>query len=333
MAKAQGDSTTSSDMPQLLDIMAARTAVYRHLQRTPLHPYPGLSEMLGAEVFVKHENHHAVGAFKVRGGVNLASNLSPEERERGLFTASTGNHGLSIAFGGHVTGTPVTVAVPEGANPDKVAAIRALGAHVIFHGADFDEAREWIEQEAVQSGARFVAATQPELIAGVGTYTLEILEDLPRVDVIFVPVGSGSAACAVCLVAKAINPTIQVIGVQAEAAPAAFRAWREGRPAQSFMKTRAEGLATRVSFDNAQSLLRDRTWGLDDFLLVSDDAMEQAIRLMLQHTHNLAEHAGAAALAGALSQAEALAGKRVALVQSGGNLASTALARIANATG
>ncbi len=162
MTQANDPLETPSDLPRLPDIWAARQPVYRHLQRTPLHPYPGLSALIGADVFVKHENHHATGAFKVRGGVNLASGLSPEERERGLFTASTGNHGLSIAFCGRATGTPVTVAVPEGANPEKVAAIRALGASVIFHGADFDEAREWIADEAKQSGARFVGPTSPE---------------------------------------------------------------------------------------------------------------------------------------------------------------------------
>ena len=328
MTNAANSIPTHGNLPQLTDVLAARGRVYSHLQRTPLHHYPGLSEIVGGQVFVKHENHHAVGAFKVRGGVNLASSLSRDERARGLFTASTGNHGLSISFGGRVTGTEVTVAVPEGANPEKVAAIRALGAHLIFHGRDFDEAREWIAGEAERKGARFIGPTDPELVAGVGTYTLEILEDLPGVDVIFVPVGSGSAASAVCLVAKTLNPNIKVIAVQAEAAPAAFLSWRDGKPVQAEMKTCAEGLATRVSFENAQSLLRDSTQGLDDFVLVSDEAMDDAIRLMLQHTHNLAEHAGAAALAGALTKREELAGKRVALVQSGGNLASRDLARI-----
>jgi threonine dehydratase len=329
MSNSASHIQTPGNLPALTDVLKARGPVYTHLQRTPLHPYAGLSEILGAKVFVKHENHHALGAFKVRGGVNLASNLSPEERAHGLFTASTGNHGLSISLGGRVTGTEVTVAVPEGANPDKVAAIRALGAHVLFRGSDFDEAREWISGEAKQKGGRFIGPTDPELVAGVGTYTLEILEDLPNVDVIIVPVGSGSAASAVCLVAKTLNPNIEVIGVQAEAAPAAFLAWRDGKPAQAEMKTCAEGLATRVSFENAQSLMRDPTRGLDDFILVSDEAMDDAIRLMLQHTHNLAEHAGAAALAGALTKRGQIAGKRVVLVQSGGNLASRDLKRIA----
>lgn len=329
MSEANDGVPTYSDLPRFADILAARTPVYTYLQRTPLHPYPGLSELIGAQVFVKHENHLPVGAFKVRGGVTLASGLSQEERACGLFTASTGNHGLSIAFGGRATGTPVTVAVPEGANPEKVAAIRAQGARVLFHGVDFDEAREWMADEAKQSGARFIGPTSPELIAGVGTYALEIMEDLPSVDAIFVPIGSGSAACAVCLVAKTINPKIQVIGVQAEAAPAAFQSWRDGRPVAAEMNTRAEGLATRVSFENAQALLRDPHHGLDDFVLVSDGALDDAIRLLLKHTHNLAEHAGAAALAAAVAQRQNWAGKKIVVVLSGGNLASTDLAKIA----
>ena len=182
----------------LADVLAARHHIARHLARTPLLAYPGLSELVGAEVYIKHENHHVVGAFKVRGGVNLAAHLTDDERRTGLFTASTGNHGQSIAFAGKVTGTPVRVAVPEGANPSKVAAMRRLGAEVIAHGSDFDEAREWMRGEAEAAGARFIGPTEPELIAGVGTYTLEILEDLPDVEVIIVPVGAGSGAASVC---------------------------------------------------------------------------------------------------------------------------------------
>jgi threonine dehydratase len=154
------------------EILEARPRVYRHLQRTPLHHYPGLSALLGAEVWVKHENHLPVGAFKVRGGVNLGLQLGEEERARGLYTASTGNHGQSIAFGGQVAGVPVTVAVPEGANPEKMAAMRQLGAEVIEHGPDFDAAREWIADVAREKGGRFIGPTEPELLAGYGTYAL-----------------------------------------------------------------------------------------------------------------------------------------------------------------
>jgi threonine dehydratase len=302
--------------------------VARHLPRTPLHTYPGLSSLVGAEVWVKHENHHALGAFKVRGGVNLASGLTPEQRAAGLFTASTGNHGQSIAFAGKVTGTAVTVAVPEGANPMKVASMRALGAEVIEHGVDFDTAREWIAERARERGARFVGPTEPELIAGVGTYTLEILEDLPDAEAILVPVGSGSGAAAVCLVAKTLRPGIEVIAVQAEKAPAAFLAWKEGKALPAMMETRAEAVATRVPFENTQRLLRDPERGLDAFVLVSDEAMAEGVRLLLEHTHNVAEFGGAAPLAAALEMKERLAGKKVVLVLSGGNIAPEGLARV-----
>ena len=195
------------------DVLAAREKVYRHLHATPLHPYAGLSELVGAEVYVKHENHHAVGAFKVRGGVNLAAHLAESGQTAGLYTASTGNHGQSIAFAGKVSGIPVRVAMPEGANPSKVSAIRELGAEVVIYGRDFDEGREWIEAQADKVGARFISPTDPELIAGMGTYTLEIMEALPDVEVIVVPVGAGSGASSLSLVAKTINPKIQVIAV------------------------------------------------------------------------------------------------------------------------
>lgn len=315
--------------PSFRDILRARRAVYAHLQPTPLHSHPGLCALLGTQVWLKHENHQATGSFKVRGGVHLASTLSAPERETGLYTASTGNHGQSIAFAGKVCDARVQIAVPEGANPDKLAAMRGLGAEVIVHGPDFDTAREWIQKHAAEQGGRFIGPTDPELIAGVGSYALEILESLPDVDVIFVPVGAGSGACGVCLVAKTVNPAIEVIGVQASAAPAMQRAWSGADAAEAPMETRAEGLATRVPFENTQRIMRHPELGLDDFMLVSDEAMEEAIRLLLLHTHNLAEHAGAAPLAAALERAPQLAGKRVVLILSGGNLSMAELARIA----
>jgi threonine dehydratase len=315
----------STNRPQFRDVLAARRGVYAYLSRTPLHAYRGLSDLVGADVWVKHENHHAVGAFKVRGGVNLVSRLTEEERRAGLYTASTGNHGQSIAFAGRATGTRVTVAAPEGANPSKVAAMRALGAEVVFHGSDFDQAREWIRDRAKREGARFVGPADPELIAGVATYALEIVEDLPDVEVIVVPVGVGSGAAGVCLAARTLDPAIRVIAVQAERAPAVQRSWQEGRLVEAGMETRAEGLATRVPFETTQRILRDPEIGLEDFVLVSDEAMEEAILLLLEHTHNLAEHAGAAPLAAALQLRERLAAKRIALVMSGGNLSMEAL--------
>ena len=197
---------TDHPIPTLHDILTARANVYRHLRPTPLHHYAGLSQLVGAEVWVKHENHQPIGAFKVRGGLNLVAGLSEAERRAGLFTASTGNHGQSIAFAARAYGVRATIAMPERANADKVAAMRGLGAEVVFHGADFDTAREWMMHEAAERGGVFVGPTDERLICGVGTYALEILEDLPEVDVILVPVGAGSGVCGTSIVAKTDQP-------------------------------------------------------------------------------------------------------------------------------
>jgi threonine dehydratase len=311
--------------PTLHDIIAARPNVYRHLKPTPLYHYAGLTELVGTEVWVKHENHQPVGAFKVRGGLNLVAHLSERERQGGLFTASTGNHGQSIAYAARTHGLKATIAVPEGANPGKVAAMKGLGAEVVVHGQDFDGAREWIMEVAEARGGRFVGPTEELLIQGVGTYALEILEELSSVEVIIVPVGAGSGVCATGIVAKTINPAIQVIGVQSAQAPAMQLSWASGRMVTADMKTVAEGLATRVPFQNTQRLMREV---LDDFILVDDSAIEEAIVLLLEHTHNLAEGAGAAPLAAALKIKDRLAGKKVVLIMSGGNLALDQLRRI-----
>lgn len=305
-------------MPTLHDVIAARPHVYRYLRPTPLYHYAGLSTLLGAEVWVKHENHQPVGAFKVRGGLNLAARLSEEEHRAGLFTASTGNHGQSIAFAARVHRIKATIAVPEGANPGKVAAMRGLGAEVVFYGRDFDTAREWIAAEAQARGGRFVGPTEEPLICGVGTYALEILEELPDVQIIIVPVGAGSGACGTSIVAKSINPSIEVIAAQSAQAPAMQLSWKSGQLITAEMRTFADGVATRVPFLNTQRIMRQY---LNDFVLVDDAAIKEAIVLLLQHTSNLAEGAGAVPLAAALQLKERLAGKKVVLVLSGGNLA------------
>ena len=308
---------TEQPMPTLHDIIAARPNVYRYLKPTPLYHYSGLSELVGTQVWVKHENHQPVGAFKVRGGLNLAANLTEAEREAGLFTASTGNHGQSIAFSARAYGIKATIAVPEGANPGKVAAMRGLGAEVVFHGHDFDTAREWIMGEAEAHGGRFIGPIEELLICGVGTYALEIVEELAEVDTIIVPVGAGSGACGVSIVAKTINPKIEVIAVQSAQAPSMQRSWQRGELVTAEMNTFAEGIATRVPFQNTQRIMRQY---LDDFVLVDDADIKHAVGLLLEHTRNLAEGAGAAPLAAALQMKDRLVGKKVVLILSGGNL-------------
>jgi threonine dehydratase len=234
-----------------------------------------------------------------------------------VIAASTGNHGQSIAYAARLFGVSATICVPEEANPVKVAAMRGLGAELVFHGRDYDAAREHCEQLADERGFRYVhSGNEPLLIAGVGTETLEILEEQPAIDVIVVPIGGGSGAAGACIVAKGINPAIRVIGVQSEAAPTAFRAWRERRLVEDRMETFAEGLATRTTFELPMTILW--RW-LDDFLLVSDDEIREAQAMMIESTRNLVEAAGAAPLAAALRLREQLIGKRVALVLSGGN--------------
>ena len=304
-------------VPTLADVLEARRRISPHLRPTPLFGYASLNELVGAEVFVKHENHQPVGAFKVRGGVNLISQLSADERERGVIAASTGNHGQSIAYAARLFGVTATICVPEGANQVKVASMRGLGAELIFHGRDYDDAREHCEQLAGEHGYRYVhSGNEPLLIAGVATETLEILEEQPRTEVIVVPVGGGSGAAGTCIVAKAVNPAVRVVGVQSEAAPAAFRSWQERRLVEDRMETFAEGLATRTAFELPQQIL----WRLlNDFVLVGDDEIRAAQALMIESTRNLVEAAGAAPLAAALHLREQLAGKRVALIVSGGN--------------
>jgi threonine dehydratase len=304
--------------PSFDDVLAARKRIAPYLSPTPLYAWPQLSELVGTEVWVKHENHQPVGAFKVRGGVNLVSQLSEDERQRGLISASTGNHGQSIAFAAKRFGVRAIICVPEGANPLKVSAIEALGAEIVTEGRDFDEAREHCERLADEHGYRYVhSGDEPHLIAGVATETLEILEERPETDVIVVPVGGGSGAAGACIAARGMGGSARVIAVQSDAAPAAFHAWKNHNLEADQMRTVAEGLATRVPFELPQRIMWEL---LEEFVLVSEDEIRTATRLMIEGTRNLVEPAGAAPLAAALSLREQLAGRRVALVCSGGNI-------------
>ena len=297
--------------PTFADVLEARRTMAPYLRPTPLHAYPALSGLLGAEVRLKHENHQFLGAFKVRGGINLLAHLSPEERSRGVITASTGNHGQSIAFACNTFGARAIIGLPVEANPLKVQSMRDLGAELIFHGKNFDEARKYSEGLAAEKGYRFVhPANEPLLIAGVATQTLEIVEEFPQVDAIFVPLGGGSGAAGACIVAKTINPEIQVIAVQAASAQAGYLSWKNRRITQSPMETVAEGLATGWGYELPQSILWDL---LDDFVLVSDDEMLQAIAILLDKAHTLSEAAGAAALAGAINHGDRIKGENVAV--------------------
>jgi threonine dehydratase len=306
-------------IPTLVDVLEAQRVIRPYLPPTPFQQSEELSRRLGAEIWVKYENLQPIRAFKVRGGINLVSRLSPAERSRGLITASTGNHGQSIAYAGRLFGAPVVVAVPERANPLKVAAMRALGAEVVETGPDFDAARAWAERTATERGLRYVhTANEPRLIAGVATMSLEMLEQVPDLEVIISPIGGGSGACGHCIAGKGLNPRLQVIGVQAEGAPALWRAYHQGITEPiARIETFAEGLAARTPFELPVRILRER---LDDLILVSDAEIRAAMVALIETTRTLAEGAGAASTAAAFKLAERLQGKRVGLVLSGANV-------------
>src|SRR5438876_4469788 len=314
-------------LPTYADVLAAAPVVRRYLKPTPLYEWPALSKLLGCRYFLKHENHTPTTAFKVRGGIYLVSRLSDEEKRRGIIGCTTGNHGQSLAYACRLFGVRCVLVVPENSNPDKLAAMQALGAELIEHGRDYDEAREHCEAIRHREGLRYVhSANEPDLIAGVGTYALEIFDALPDPDVLLVPVGLGSGICGAALVAAERRPATQVIGVQSELAPAVTLSWREGRPVQTGTPTTfAEGMATRVPADLTLEIMRHY---VHDMVLVSDAALREAIRLLLRVTHNLAEGAGAASTAAAFGLREQLAGKTVVGVLSGGNLDLRELARL-----
>lgn len=312
-------SMSDVTVPTLDDIRAAREHVYAAMAPSPLLRHPRLAGHLGADVFVKHENHNPTGAFKVRGGLNLIARLSPEDRRRGVISATTGNHGQSIAFAASRAGVPCTLVVPVGNNPAKNALMRAMGATVIEHGRDFDDARELVERICDERGLRYVhSANEPDLIAGVGTYALEIAETLEGIEEVFVPVGGGSGACGLILVRDALGLQTRIVGIGAERADAVGRSWLTGtRIVRESADTFAEGMATRVTFDLTFGILER---GLDDFVLLSEEELADGVRLALELTHNLAEGAGGASLAAARRCRERIAGKRVVCVMSGGNL-------------
>ena len=304
--------------PTFADVLAAANTIRPYLSPTPLVRYPMLDRLLDSEVYVKREDTQPTSAFKVRGGINLVANLTQDERKRGIICSSTGNNGQSLAYASRVLDVHCTVVVPEHANPVKLDAMRAFGATVVEHGREFEDAREHAERLAVAQGPRNVhSANEPLLIAGVATAALEVLQQVPDLDYYFVPLGGGSGAAGACLVASTLNPATKVIAVQSAQAPAAYEAWRSGELREAPMQTIAEGLATRSSYEMPQAMLRGR---LHDFLLVDDSDLEAAIVTYIEYCHVLAEHAGAATLAGALQARERIRGKKAAIVLSGANI-------------
>ena len=310
--------------PVFQDVLDARRVIQPHIYRTPLRRYPALSDLIGAEVWVKHENFQVAGSFKVRGGLNLVARTTEAERARGFISASTGNHGQSVAFAAGVYGSKATIVVPEGANPIKVSAMRALGARVLHHGPVFDSAREHAEQMAIEDELRYVhPANEPLLIAGVATYTLEVHEDIGEIDYMIVPLGAGSGVSGACIVSDAVSPSTKVIAAQSAGAPSAYLSWKRGDLVNAQMETEAEGLATSSSYELPQAILRK---SLHDFILVSDQRIKEAAGRFVEGTRSLIEYAGAASLGAAMEMKETLKGKRVVIVASGANASMQQLA-------
>jgi len=301
------------------DVLRAWPVVHRYLHRTPLYRYPLLSSRAGFDAYVKHENHLPIGAFKVRGGVNLFANLSDVQRRRGVVTATRGNHGLSMAWAARAFGSRAVVYVPKRNNPDKNSNMEAMGAEVVVFGNDFDEANAEAEARSKNESLRFVhPANEPLLIAGVGTYAMEIAEDLPDVDAVIVPIGGGSCISGAVLALRTMKPDVEIIGVQAERAAAMARSIESGeRTSVPSADTFADGLATRFAFELPWQIVKDE---IDIMVEVSEDEMREGVRVALETTHNVAEGAAAASYAAALKIRSHLAGKRVVLMHTGHNI-------------
>ncbi len=313
------------------DVLAARTRIAPYLRRTPVAHNPALDEALGCEAYVKCENLQPIGAFKVRGGINLMLSLPDEQRRRGVITASTGNHGQSVAYASRLVGARAIVYVPRGANPLKVESMRRLGGEVVEDGQDFDEAKVIAEQRAGREGLYFISSgDEPLLIAGVATACLELFEDVPGLDTVLVPVGGGSGASGACLARDGASPETRSSACRPNWLQQSTTRGARSRPVKyAKAPTFADGLATREPFAIPLALMHK---GLADFWLVSEQSMKRAIRLLAETLHMLAEGAGAASTAAAMDHAADVRGRKVGLMLSGGNLPLDLLERVLEET-
>jgi threonine dehydratase len=311
------------------DVRAARSRIAPHLSPTPLRGYRQLDAVIGGDItlVVKHENHHPTNSFKIRNGLSFMTALDEAERNRGVVAASTGNHGQGIAYGAALLGVRATVCVPAGNNPEKNAAMRALGAEVVEEGRDYDESVAVMLGIAEREGRTVAHSTNDRrIIAGAGTMTLEIVEQDPTIDAIVVAVGGGSQAVGALTVVRELAPRVEVYGVQAAGAPAIHDSWHAGRTISTpRADTFAEGVATRQPYELTFPALRA---GLAGFVTVTDAEIAEAMRTIIGVTHNLVEGAGAMGLAGAAKLRDRLAGKRVAIVFCGGNVDTGLLRRV-----
>ncbi|HEX6049122.1 MAG TPA: threonine/serine dehydratase [Gemmatimonadaceae bacterium] len=311
------------------DIVAARDRIRPFVPVSPLRAYPVLDAEIGhgIRVLVKHENFNPTNSFKVRNAFSLVTALGDEERRRGVVAATRGNHGLGIAYAGKTFGVPVTICVPVGNNPEKNAAVRALGARLIENGRDYDESVLVADAIVRDEGACLAHSTNDaRIIAGAGTMSLEIAEQEPQLDALVIAVGGGSQAVGAMTVMRALKPNVHVYAVQAAGASASHDGWHAREPRTvPVANTFADGLATRSTYAMTFPALCE---GLTDFITVTDGEIAEAVRLLMRTTHSLVEGAGAAGLAGLLALRERLAGQRVGVVASGGNIDEATLRRV-----
>src|SRR5947209_4785894 len=306
-------------MPTLGEITDAQKLVYQFMQPTPQISWPQLNQRLDAEVWVKHENHTAIGAFKARTAIAYAAELFKRSTGiKGLIAATRGNHGQSVALAGQRFKVPVTIVVPYGNSKEKNAAMRAQGANLIEFGNDFQEAREHADQLSREQGLHMVPPYHRDIVKGVASYWVELFSAVPNLDAVYVPIGMGSGICAGCAVRNGMNLSTKIIGVVAEGAPAYGLSFEARRTVAATVTTEiADGMACRVPDDDALKIIFEN---VDHMVWVSDEEIREAMRIYFTGTHNVVEGAGAAALAGALKESEAVKGKRIAIIATGGNV-------------
>ena len=306
-------------MFDLKQLEHAHTIVGAAMRPTPAIAWPLLSERLGATAIVKHENHTPTGAFKVRGGLVYVDRLNRERPgTAGLISATTGNHGQSIAYAANRSRVPVTIYVPHGNSVEKNGAMRAFGANLVEHGNDFQSAREEASRRAKLDGLEFVTSYHPDLMLGVATYALELLQQFRDIDVLYVPIGQGSGICGCIMARDLLGLTTEIVGVQSTEAPSFALSFAAGTVVRTnSSNTRADGMATRVPDAEAVAIICK---GASRIVQVTDDEIAAAIRAYWTDTHNLAEGAGAAPFAAAMQEKAKIRGKRVGLILTGGNI-------------
>ena len=308
-----------SEKVTIKGIIKARSAISHYLNKTNLIYYSELSRIIGCDVFVKHENHMPTGSFKIRGAINFFHTINKEEVANGVLVSTRGNHGLAMAWAARWYNIPCTVVVPENNNPETNRIIESFGAELIEHGHDFYDAQFYCDELVAAAGYYYVEqGNEPEMLNGIGTMGLEIFESMPDVDVIICPIGGGAGCASLLKVVQAINPEVEIIGVQAKKAPAFYESLQQGDwTVLDEADTIADGLAARSVFQLPYVIMKDH---IKDVVLLSEEEILEGIPLALMTTHNLAEGAGAASIMAAQKIKDRLAGKTVVLIMSGGNL-------------